>query len=188
MRLVVGLGNPGPRYAATRHNIGFMVVDRLAAGNGGRWVDQDHSQAAQVQLADQEILLVKPQTYMNRSGVAVVACQRRLGIAPEEVLVLLDDFLLDFGRLRLRRGGSDGGHNGLASVLEHLGTPQVPRLRLGIGAPPAGEDPIDYVLGAFAAAEPVVELVARACQAVEACTREGVDKAMNQFNGLAALV
>lgn len=188
MRLVVGLGNPGPRYAPTRHNIGFMVVDHLAAEGGGRWGEQDHSLAAQVQVADQELVLLKPQTYMNRSGVAVAALQQRLGFAPGEVLVLLDDFLLDFGRLRLRRGGSDGGHNGLASVLEHLGTVQVPRLRLGIGAPPAGTEDIEYVLGPFGAAEPVADLVGRACQAIETCTREGVDKAMNQFNGLAALI
>ena len=187
MRLVVGLGNPGPRYAATRHNIGFMVVDRLAAEGSGRWVDQDHSQAAQVQLANQQVLLVKPQTFMNRSGIAVAAFQERLGAAPEEVLVLLDDFLLDFGRLRLRRGGSDGGHNGLASILEHLNTSRVPRLRLGIGAPPPGEDSIDYVLGLFGAKEQVAGLVERGCQAVEACAHEGIDKAMNQFNGLAAL-
>lgn len=187
MRIVVGLGNPGPRYAATRHNIGFMVVDRLAAEGGGRWADQDQSQAAQVELADREILLVKPQTYMNRSGIAVAAFQRRLGFAPEEMLVLLDDFLLDFGRLRLRRSGSDGGHNGLASILEHLDAPQVPRLRLGIGAPPPGEDPIEYVLSPFGTTEQVAGLVARGCQAIEVWAREGIDKAMNQFNGLAAL-
>lgn len=187
MRIVVGLGNPGPRYAATRHNIGFMVVDRLAVEGGGQWVDQEQSQATQVRLAGQELLLVKPQTYMNRSGIAMAAFQQRLGFAPEEVLVLLDDFLLDFGRLRLRRGGSDGGHNGLASILEHLNTSQVPRLRLGIGAPPPGEDPIDYVLAPFGAEEQVASLVERGCQAVEACAREGIDKAMNQFNGLAAL-
>jgi PTH1 family peptidyl-tRNA hydrolase len=189
LRIIVGLGNPGPHYAATRHNVGFMVVDQLAAQDTrGRWVDQDHSQAAQVVLAGQELLLVKPQTYMNRSGAAVAAFRQRLGFAPEEVLVLLDDFLLDFGRLRLRRSGSDGGHNGLASILEHLGTPLVPRLRLGIGAPRAGEDPIDYVLGPFGASEQVAGLVERGCQAVETCAREGIDKAMNQFNGLAALV
>lgn len=187
MRVVVGLGNPGPRYAATRHNIGFMVVDRLAAEGGGWWVDQDQSQTVEVRLAGREILLVKPQTYMNRSGIAVAAFQRRLGFAPEEVLVLLDDFLLDFGRLRLRRGGSDGGHNGLASILEHLGTPQVPRLRLGIGSPPLGEDPIDYVLGPFGATEQVAGLVGRGCQAIEMCAWEDIDKAMNQFNGLPAL-
>lgn len=164
-----------------------MVVDRLAVQGDGRWVVQDHSLAAQVQLAEEEILLVKPQTYMNRSGTAVAAFQQRLGFAPEEVLVLLDDFLLDFGRLRLRRGGSDGGHNGLASILEHLNTAQVPRLRLGIGAPPAGEDPIKYVLGPFGATAPVAGLVERGCQAVEACIQEGIDKAMNQFNGLAEL-
>lgn len=187
MRLVVGLGNPGPRYAATRHNIGFMIADHLVAQGGGRWVEQDHSQAALVQLADHQVMLVKPQTYMNRSGVAVSACQRRLGLAREEMLVLLDDFLLDFGRLRLRRGGSDGGHNGLASVLENLGSDQVPRLRLGIGAPPPGTDDIEYVLGSFGDAEPVAELVARACQAIAVCAAKGVDKAMNQFNGLAPL-
>lgn len=187
MRIVVGLGNPGPRYAATRHNIGFMVVDHLAAERSVRWVGQNQSQATQVRLADREVLLVKPQTYMNRSGAAVAAFQQWLGFAPEEALVLLDDFLLDFGRLRLRRGGSDGGHKGLASILEHLSTFQVPRLRLGIGPPPPDEDPIDYVLGPFLAEEDVAGLVERGCQAIEVCASEGIDKAMNQFNGLAAL-
>ena len=183
MWIVVGLGNLGPRYAATRHNIGFMVVDHLAAEQGSQWEIQDQSQVAEVRLTDRQIWLVKPQTYMNRSGAAVAAFQQQLGATPAEVLVLLDDFLLDFGRLRLRRGGSDGGHNGLASVLEHLKTPQVPRLRLGIGPPSADEDPIEYVLGAFRQEEKVAGLVERGCQAIGVCAGEGMEVAMNRFNG-----
>lgn len=187
MRVVVGLGNPGARYAQTRHNIGFMVADWLAAARGGPWRVQGESQVAPLGLADREVILVKPQTYMNRSGAAVAALQAQAGFAPGEMLVLLDDFLLDFGRLRLRRGGSDGGHNGLASVLEHLNTQEVPRLRLGIGPLPPGEESIDYVLSPFSPGEDVEGLVARGCLAVEACASAGIEVAMNQFNGLPAL-
>lgn len=187
MRVVVGLGNPGLRYAGTRHNIGFMVAERLAGGRGAQWVVQDESQVALIALAGREVLLVKPQTYMNLSGAAVAALQARLGFAPQEFLVVLDDFLLDFGRVRLRRGGSDGGHHGLASVLEHLGTQEVPRLRLGIGPLPPEADPIDYVLSPFGPDEEVEGLVERGCQVVEGCAGEGIEAAMNQFNGLAPL-
>ena len=184
---MVGLGNPGSRYAETRHNIGFMVVERLAAEGQGQWASQEESQVALIQLAGRETLLVKPQTYMNRSGAAVAALQARTGFAPGEILVLLDDFLLDFGRVRLRRGGSDGGHNGLASVLEHLSTQEVPRLRLGIGLPPPGADAIEYVLSPFAPGEDVEGLVGRGCQAVETWASAGIEAAMNRFNGLAPL-
>ena len=182
MDLVVGLGNPGGRYARTRHNVGFMVVDRLAGC--GRWSGRADAQCdlASCELACREVLLVKPQTFMNRSGVAVAALHRRLGFAPADVLVLLDDFLLDFGRLRFRRKGSDGGHNGLASVLENMGTQDIPRLRLGIGSPEPGEDPIDHVLSRFGADEPVEELVDRGCQAIAAYLEDGIELAMNRFN------
>ena len=127
--------------------------------------------------------LLKPQTYMNRSGLAVAAVQQQLACPTEEVLVVVDDFLLAFGRLRFRRAGSDGGHNGLASVLAELGTTNVPRLRLGLGAPPPSVDPIDYVLADFAADEPVAELVQRAAAAIEVYGRDGVETAMNRYNG-----
>ena len=182
MDLVVGLGNPGSRYAQTRHNAGFMVVDRLAGG--GRWSARAEEQCelARCELAGREVLLVKPQTFMNRSGVALAALRARLEFAAGDLLILLDDFLLDFGRLRFRRRGSDGGHNGLASVLEKMGTRDIPRLRLGIGSPAPGEDPIDHVLSRFGADEPVEELVDRGCQAIVAYLEEGIEPAMNRFN------
>ena len=184
VRMIVGLGNPGPRYAITRHNIGFMVVDRLAAEGGGRWVDDlGCSCTAAVEMASTEVLLVKPQTFMNRSGEAAAALAGRREMTPEQVLVVLDDFLLDFGRLRARRGGSDGGHNGLASVLERLGSAAAPRLRMGIGPVPEGEDDIDFVLAPFDRRQDVDGLVDRGCRAVECLVAEGVEAAMNRFNG-----
>ena len=184
MHVVVGLGNPGARYAATRHNVGFMAADHLAQQGGRSWSArrEEHCELARIDLLARHVLLVKPQTYMNGSGKAMVALQRRLGFAAEEVLVVLDDFLLDFGRLRLRRKGSDGGHNGLASVIEEMGTADIPRLRVGIGRPAPQEDVIDYVLSPFAAAEDVESIVKRTCQAVEMYLSEGMDAAMNHFN------
>ncbi len=183
MHVVVGLGNPGARYAATRHNVGFMAADRLAQQGGRSWSArrEEHCELARIDLVARHVLLVKPQTYMNSSGKAVVALQRRLGFDVEEVLVVLDDFLLDFGRLRFRRKGSDGGHNGLASVIEEMGTAHIPRLRVGIGPAPQ-EDVIDYVLSPFAAAEDVESAVKQTCEAVEMYLSEGMDAAMNHFN------
>ena len=131
MRVVVGLGNPGARYARTRHNIGFLVAADLAAGSG--WVDRWSAQTATLRIAGETVLIVRPQTYMNRSGDAVLALSELEGFALEETLVVFDDFLLDFGRIRLRRSGSDGGHNGLSSIIEGLRTDAVPRLHLGVG-------------------------------------------------------
>ena len=148
MHVVVGLGNPGPRYAATRHNIGFAVVDQLAAAASVPWRSRSSSGAeSQTALLDDgETLLVKPHTYMNRSGVAVSSLQRDLGFDTGHVLVVVDDFNLEFSRLRLRRGGGDGGHKGLASILEELDSGEMPRLRVGIGRVLAGgELRLDYL-------------------------------------------
>ena len=182
IRIVVGLGNPGSRYAATRHNIGFMVADRLLEEHGGCWRSGSFCETAQVRLDTDEISLLKPQTYMNRSGAAVSALRRQETFGPRQVLVVCDDFTLPFSRIRLRRGGSDGGHNGLASVLEALGTEAVPRLRVGIGPVTDGDD-VDFVLTEFERNEPVAALVDRACDAVTCCITDGVDAAMNRFNG-----
>ena len=128
-----------------------MVVDHLAARCGVDWQHQAdiQGQVVRVVLGGREVLLAKPQSYMNRSGRTAAALCAQWEVLPEDVLVIFDDFLLDFGRMRFRRGGSDGGHNGLASVLEALNTEAVPRLRLGIGIPPAGADVVDYVLDPF---------------------------------------
>lgn len=162
-----------------------MVVEALAAAAGAGWspVLAAAARATVIDLAGTPVTLLQPQTYMNRSGLAVAAVQRELACPTEEILVVVDDFLLAFGRLRFRRAGSDGGHNGLASVLAELGTTDVPRLRLGLGAPPPSVDPIDYVLADFAADEPVAELVQRAAGAIEVYGRDGVETAMNRYNG-----
>ena len=181
MRVVVGLGNPGPRYADTRHNIGFRVVDALVAPGAG-WETGEQADTVPARCGGEEVILVKPMTYMNRSGDAVRALQERLGFGPDQVLLVVDDFLLDFGRLRLRRGGSDGGHNGLASVLGRLQTDQIPRLRLGIGPVPDDRDDIDFVLSPFGADEDVDGLVERGRAAAHCWAHEGIDAAMNRFN------
>ena len=185
MQIALGLGNPGVRYASTRHNIGFMVVDHLAARCGVDWQHQAdvQGQVVRVVLGGQEVLLAKPQTYMNRSGRTAAALCAQWEVIPEDVLVIFDDFLLDFGRLRFRRGGSDGGHNGLASVLEALNTEAVPRLRLGIGIPSAGAGVIDYVLEPFSPADEVENLIERGNAALEVYYAEGIEAAMNRFNG-----
>ena len=185
LHVVIGLGNPGPRYEETRHNIGFVVVNRLARETGGKWFNDPEARCelAATELAEKEVLLVKPQTYMNKSGEAVAALLRRADIAQHDFLIVLDDFYLDFGRLRFRRNGSSGGHNGLYSVLKHLQTDQVERLRLGIGCPPLGENIIDYVLSPFEPGEEREKLAGLGCEAVDLYLREGIESAMNRFNG-----
>lgn len=188
MHLVVGLGNPGSRYAATRHNIGFAVVDRLAAAASVQWRSRQlpgaESETALLEAGkSEEVLLVKPATYMNRSGVAVSSLQRELELESGHVLVVVDDFNLEFSRLRLRRGGGDGGHNGLASILEELDTGEIPRLRIGIGRGADSDEDIDFVLSEFGPEEDVAGLVHRGCEAVETWIREGIEVAMNRFNG-----
>ena len=185
MHVVVGLGNPGSRYAATRHNIGFAVVDHLAAAASAGWrlrsTPGAESQTALL-VEGGEVLLVKPQTFMNRSGAAVSSLQVELEFESSDVLVVVDDFNLEFSCLRIRRGGGDGGHNGLASVLEELDSSEVPRLRMGIGPVLEGDGDIDFVLSAFEPEEDVDGLVRRSCEALQTWIREGVEVAMNRFN------
>lgn len=185
MRVVVGLGNPGTRYARTRHNVGFLVADELAEGS--KWVERCEAQTARTCLADEDVLVVKPQTYMNRSGDAVLALSESEGFGPEDVLVVFDDFHLEFGRVRLRRAGSDGGHNGLASVLEGFGTEEVARLRIGVGPVPAATSDIDFVLTPFSAVDDVEGLVKRGGTAARCWIQAGIEAAMNRFNGCSAL-
>ena len=142
MKLIVGLGNPGNQYAATRHNIGWMVVDRLAdrAGKAGRGRQRDASESIQVRYKGLELTLAKPLTYMNDSGIAVRKLLARERVPLADLLVVTDDFALPFGKLRFRESGSHGGHNGLRSVIDELGTEKVARLRIGIGDPAQGGD------------------------------------------------
>ena len=181
IRLVVGLGNPGAEYNRTRHNVGFDVVDLLAAEWGLTW---QHAKSWHALWAKGEkAILVKPTSYMNRSGEPLAAVANFYKIAPAEILVVLDDLALELGRLRLRLEGGTGGHNGLESIIVQFGTEAIPRLRLGIGASPS-EDAVNYVLGRFFDEEqPVVEnMLGRAVDAVKCSIDKGVLSAMNLFN------
>ncbi len=181
-RLVAGLGNPGREYARTRHNAGFLALDLLAARHGVRWEESRPWKAKWARTPD-GVILLQPWTYMNLSGEAVGTVARFYKIEPEEVLVVSDDTALPLGRLRLRPGGSDGGHNGLASVAQHLGTIEYPRLRIGVGAASPGEM-VSHVLGGFRPEEQAAldESLVRAAEAAEVACREGVSAAMNRFN------
>src|SRR5206468_6420459 len=135
MKLVVGLGNPGPKYAGTRHNIGYAVVDYLSAAPGvGRWRRRFESQVAEAVEAAEQVLLMKPETFMNLSGRAVRAAADFYKLTPADLLVVCDDIALPLGKLRARARGSDGGQKGLRSIQEHLGTPEYPRMRIGVGS------------------------------------------------------
>jgi PTH1 family peptidyl-tRNA hydrolase len=178
-RLIVGLGNPGPEYADTRHNVGFQCVDRLAERLGARWSARED---ALVAVAD-HLVLAKPQTFMNRSGPAVVELLDRLGLGPEQALVVYDDMDLPFATLRLRARGSAGTHNGMRSVLKALGTQDIARLRIGISQAGPG-NAIDHVLSAFTPEEqPLIDAaVERAADAAVAWSNEGAAVAMNRYN------
>ncbi len=184
MKLVVGLGNPGGQYAGTRHNIGWMVLDRLAdrAGWGGRGRDRDAATSVRGRHAGLDLVLAKPLTYMNDSGLAVRKLLARERAPLADLLVVADDFALPFGRLRFREGGGAGGHNGLRSIIEELGTEKFSRLRVGIGEPT--RDAVDHVLSRFGPEEQLRldELLDASADAVEAWAREGTNKAANRFN------
>jgi PTH1 family peptidyl-tRNA hydrolase len=181
IRLVAGLGNPGSDYAHTRHNIGFMVVDLLAHEAGVRWEKSSKADAATAKFGD--ALLVKPASYMNRSGQPLHAIAQFYKIKPQEILIVLDDFSLPLGRLRIRQSGGPGGHNGLESVIVQFGTEEIPRLRVGIGPAPA-EGSSDYVLSNFFEEQkPLVRsTIERAVEAVKCAVDKSVVSAMNTFN------
>ena len=180
IRLVAGLGNPGREYQRTRHNVGFMVLDRLAADAQLPW---DYSEKWGAAWAKTNVILVKPASFMNRSGQPLALIANFYKIAAEEILVVLDDFALPLGRLRLRGQGSSGGHNGLESIFEHFGTESVPRMRVGIGAAPS-QGATDYVLGRFFEEEqPLLDAtIRRAADAVKCAIDKGLIAAMNLFN------
>ena len=184
--LVVGLGNPGDKYENTRHNVGFLTVDELAERARVPVQRLKHRALTNtVELGGARVLLMKPVTYMNLSGEAVGEAARFYKIPPERVLVISDDVSLPIGKLRIRKGGSAGGHNGLKSIIQHLGTDQFPRVRMGVGQKPHPDyDLADWVLGKFQGEDKKVmdEAVKRAADAVECILKEGADRAMNRFN------
>jgi peptidyl-tRNA hydrolase, PTH1 family len=185
--LIVGLGNPGKEYADTRHNVGFRTVEELARRARLTW-EKPRLKAEQARgtIAGREVVLAKPQTYMNLSGVSVVQLVRWYKVPLDQLLVIHDDLDLPFGQLRLRAEGSAGGQNGMGSIIEQLRTKAIHRLKIGIGRPTWG-DPKDYVLTRFtkdqAADLPIV--IARAADAAELWLAEGIIPAMNRFNGMA---
>ena len=181
IRCVAGLGNPGPEYTGTRHNIGFMVIDELAAQLGLAWEKSTRWDALTSKQVD--LVLAKPLSFMNRSGYPLVAIAHFYKMAPSEILVVVDDLALPLGRIRIRAGGGTGGHNGLDSVIMQFGTEEIPRLRIGIGAAPTAGS-VDYVLGRFFEEERALvnSAVERAVQAIKCAVDNGVVAAMNTFN------
>jgi PTH1 family peptidyl-tRNA hydrolase len=184
VKIVVGLGNPGSQYARTRHNIGWMVLDRIAdrAGWDGKGRTKDASSIVSGRFRGIDMALVKPLTYMNESGLAVRKVLAREHASREDLLVVVDDFALAFGKLRFRENGGAGGHNGLRSVIEELATEKFSRLRVGIGAPDRAF--VDHVLAPFEPGERerLDELLDAAADAVEEWARHGTNKAANRFN------
>jgi PTH1 family peptidyl-tRNA hydrolase len=187
---VVGLGNPGDRYSGTRHNVGFDVVETFAkrAAGGAARIDRLDCRAltGRVRLGARPVLVARPQTYMNLSGESVKGLAAKYAVPLERLIVVADDVALPVGSVRLRRSGSSGGQKGLQSVLDCLGTNEVPRMRLGVRGEtfPAGEPKDDYVLSRFSKKErPIVdEAIGTACDALETFVLEGIDAAMNRFN------
>jgi len=188
--LIVGLGNPGPQYARTRHNVGFQCVERLAEAYGWSFSKQQSKAliAAGIRSAV-KVILVKPMTFMNLSGQAVAPLAHFYKVAPSDVLVVCDDLDLPLGRLRVRTEGSSAGQKGVESIIQSLGTSAFPRLRIGIGRP-SHNDAVNYVLGRFNEDDAVTfaRVLDRAVDAVNVFLERGIDAAMNEYNGLSDLV
>ena len=186
MRLIVGLGNPGEKYRRTRHNAGFMVVDELAQRLSlGAPEKIDDAWVVKAEITSQRVVLVKPQSFMNRSGPVVDAVLRHFNVEPDTLVVVSDDVALPLGSLRIRARGSHGGQNGLRSIIESIGTEEFPRLRFGIGGSEPVIDLAGFVLSDFADSEVlrVQDMVARAADALNALVEHGVEHTMNTFNG-----
>ncbi|WP_137725067.1 aminoacyl-tRNA hydrolase [Prescottella subtropica] len=184
--IVVGLGNPGPQYEKTRHNIGFMVADVLAGRVAGKFSAHKRSGAdiVQTRIAGRQVILAKPRSYMNLSGGAVAGLARFFSVAPDNIVVVHDELDLDFGTVRLKQGGGEGGHNGLRSISKSLTTKDYLRTRVGIGRPPGRQDPADYVLKPFGTVErKELDLVCEeAADAVELVLQLGLEAAQNRLH------
>lgn len=185
-KLVVGLGNPGPDYYHTRHNAGFMTVDRVVEIGGPpiKEYERHDSKLTEIRIGGRQIMLAKPQTIMNLSGRAVRRAQKSLGLEPEEIFIIYDCLDLPLGRIRLRLSGGSGGHKGMESIIQALGTNKMPRLRIGIGSAVQTVDVVQHVLSAWDKTEwPLVrETIDSAADAVITALRRGVTAAMNAFN------
>ncbi|MBK9007486.1 MAG: aminoacyl-tRNA hydrolase [Anaerolineae bacterium] len=184
--LLIGLGNPGREYANTRHNFGFMAIDRLAVRLNARGMKvQSKAIVMDSKYEDHKLILAKPQTYMNLSGQSVQGLAHFYKIPNENLMILSDDLDLPFGTIRIRASGGPGGQRGLSSILEKLGTKDIPRMRLGIGRPPGRMDPADYVLQNFSRDDlkSLSELLDRAADAALEFVVNGLNAAMNKFNG-----
>lgn len=185
MKIVVGLGNPGRKYSGTRHNVGFDVLEELASRHAAeRWRNRFEAETTEIQIGDERVLLVAPQTYMNLSGRCVKNVMEFFKLPLADLLVVCDDLNLPCGRLRIRRSGTAGGQKGLKNTIDQLGTTEFTRLRIGIGRPDDGQDVVNYVLQPFTKAErsAMDETIQKAASAVETWVREGSDAAMNKFN------
>jgi PTH1 family peptidyl-tRNA hydrolase len=184
-RLVVGLGNPDREYERTRHNLGFLTIDRLARDLGIS-VNKGKSRAliGETRIGNEQVILVKPQTYMNLSGLAVAPLASWYKVEPGNILVICDDLDLDLGQIRIRRQGGSGGHNGLKSIINSLQTEAFPRLRIGIGRPPGDWEAAGYVLQPLQGEsfEALADIARLAADAVRCCLEQGLEAAMNRFN------
>ncbi len=186
MFLVVGLGNPGSKYSETRHNVGFSVVDILSDRHNVKINKMKFkSMYGETKIGDKKVLLVKPQTYMNNSGEAVLELSNFFKVPVEDIIVVLDDIDIDFASLRVRQKGSAGSHNGMKSIIHLLKDDKIPRVKIGIGRPDAGRDLADFVLGRFSKEEEVdiKEVLERAADTVECLVEEGISSSMNKYNG-----
>jgi PTH1 family peptidyl-tRNA hydrolase len=185
VKVVLGLGNPGKKYVQTRHNLGFLVLEQIAAENRVAVKRKKlGSLIGEWRTSAEQVLLVKPQTFMNRSGEAVSDLLLHFPFTVADLIVIHDDLDLPFGRIRIRRGGGAGGHRGVMSIMETLGEEDFFRVRVGIGRPPAGVDPTDYVLEPFSPEERLTleQVVSRAANAVDCLLKEGPQRAMEKFN------
>lgn len=184
--LVAGLGNPERKYTLTRHNSGFLCVDELAEKHGFK-INKLKFKAviADTKIGSHRVIVMKPQTYMNNSGEAVAEAARFYKIPPEKIIIIFDDISLDVGKLRIKRKGTDGGHNGIKSIIAHLGSNEFPRIKLGIGHKPENFDELaDWVLSDFRKdeAKPLKDAIDNACEALEIMLDGDIDEAMNRFN------